>query len=220
MIDETVDYCLFNIRDCHFLWCGARKGEPLEEGGVPIYIADYGFHTAVYLQVSAFASNSDPKAQTIAKRYADAQMLEIGWGDREFYMVMGGFENFELSTGIKAFFMPTPSVMQIVPIYDEVPVYLGDIDWLKLELSENSLDAIIKQLMTGMKNSDSIAPSRYGSGHFYDGNGKYTFINTCNHFMSRALRAGGIASSPILSNHSTPLLWELSKRYGGGTIPR
>ncbi|WP_244142174.1 TIGR02117 family protein [aff. Roholtiella sp. LEGE 12411] len=135
--------------------------------------------------------------------------LSFGWGDRDFYMSTPSLRDINLSTTLKALFLPTSSVMDVkgyqsIPNYLEVKcIKISQIDYLRLM---EFIQATFQVDAKGRK-------IRLGDGHttnagFYAANGSYSVLRTCNSWTGEGLRKANV-NTPLWDGLSFAIMWHL-----------
>ena len=115
----------------------------------------------------------------------------------------------------EALFVPTASVLQIVPGQIRVSDAFRSSDIIELTLGSEGFAALARMLAATIPaNPPALAdgPSLYGSGAFYRSALDYHLFRTCNHWVSSLLRAAGVPSSAVPGTFSTTLMAELRWR--------
>jgi len=160
-----------------------------------IYIVRHEWHTGIVLPTTTIYS----QFPQLAHRFGEAPFLEFGWGDEAFYQA----EEITLWLITQAILWPTNSVMHVVSVPTQVSHYFPKSDVIKLCLT----DAEIKNLALFIHNSfllgDTNYPKKlgkglYGDSQFYQAEGKYFFLNTCNPWAAKGLKSAGYSITPFL----------------------
>jgi uncharacterized protein (TIGR02117 family) len=159
-----------------------------------VYVVSHGWHTGFVLSAQLLQSHY-PK---LKDRFGDAAYIEIGWGDKGFYQAK------EITSGltIQAIFWPTESVMHVVAVSQPVEDYFKNSQVEKICLGGAeyaSLRRFIKSSFHLDENGEIIAMQKgiYGDSQFYQGEGEYYLMNTCNTWTAKGLQSAGMDISPI-----------------------
>ncbi len=126
--------------------------------------------------------------------FAGCACLELGWGDRKFYMA----KKPGVAMAVGAALVPGPSVLHVVgypgpptraPMWNElVTVPCTDAELRSLC---QALGATFERDAAGR--APPLGPGLYGfKSHFYAAKGHYWIGNTCNSWTLRMERAGGL----------------------------
>ena len=164
-------------------------GEPSKT----IYLVSHGWHAGIVVKRVDIPPGIWPQHND----FPAAEYLEVGWGDKDYYMTPDPHFGIMLKAGL----LPTESVLHIVGFSGVVTRYFPYSEVIRIELSE----AGFEQLCIYIENSYaideaglnlSLGPSLYGDGHFYLSRETYHAFNTCNVWTARALRDAGCPITP------------------------
>ena len=158
-----------------------------------IYLVSHGWHAGIVVRRADIPEGVWPQASD----FPEAEYLEVGWGDKDYYMTPGA----GLGTLLKAGLMPTASVLHVVGFRGPVTRYFPQSGVIRIDLSEAGLRQLCDHLgksyaldQTGQ--SQPLGPSLYGDGRFYLSRETYHAFNTCNAWTARALRVAGCPIRP------------------------
>lgn len=162
--------------------------------GKEIYFIKQRWHTAIVFNTVDIDSNYLP----IIKSFRDYKMIDIGWGDEEFYQ----YPDFDWELAFKALFYPTSSTLRVEGISISRDLYF-DLSEIVVKLIVN--DEQFKKILIFIddtfyrdENGEKILSTKAGGQIiFYAANGKYHLFNTCNTWLARCLNNAGI---PIKTN--------------------
>jgi len=163
--------------------------------GTEIYISTNGVHTNIILPAKTDFLNWGEYLQ-INGSY---KYFEFGWGDKEFYLNTPTWDDLEISTAIKAAFLPTKTIMQVSG-YKQIPqiskktvkIIANDVQFQKIT---TFVAGSFKQ--NGKNRTIKITPnSKYSFNEkFYQANGTYHLFNTCNNWTNKGLKQAGIKNA-------------------------
>lgn len=162
----------------------------------PLYVVSHGWHTGLIIP----ANYLNQIIPDLKDRFGDAAYYEIGWGDKGFYQAQ------EITTGLtlQAMFWSEGAIMHVVAVPDSPEKYFGQSEVVGTCLTNGQ----ISSLSTFVANSFShdpqghlirLKPGIYGNSQFYDGEGRYYLLNTCNKWTAKGLQSAGVDISPTLS---------------------
>ncbi len=192
-----------------------EQGSPIAEGkGTFVWVFDHGYHAGLVLPRAALESHGTTMSQTWLAQFPEADWFEFGWGDSGFYYEVPTFSDVTFSIGAKALLVPSDSVLHVVAGRGFPWVVFNNSDRIALELGASALARVLAFIESAAATEEPLGPGLYGDSAFFQGWGRYHAFQTCNSWVSQALRAGGIASSPALSVLSSGLLRDLKWRYG------
>jgi uncharacterized protein (TIGR02117 family) len=177
------------------LLCGACAGAPPPAEPVPpvgadktVYLIHNGWHSGIVVQTSDLPPDVLPERADFPR----VRSLEVGWGDRDFYMARG----IGVWTSLKAAFIPTASVLHIAGFSEPVTEFFPDGDIIEFRLSAAALDRLGRYIHDSLDRRESarahaLGPGLYGTSRFYPAIGYFHMFNTCHTWTAGALRAAG-----------------------------
>ncbi len=157
--------------------------------GTEIYFIKQRWHTAIVFNTSDIDSTLLP----VVKKFSNYKMIDIGWGDEEFYQ----YPDFDWDLAFKALFYPTPSTLRVegISISKELYFDLSEIV-VKLVVSDEQLREILNFIDDTFyrdENGEKVLSSKAGGQIiFYAAEGKYHLFNTCNTWLARCLNNAGL----------------------------
>lgn len=160
-----------------------------ESAGTEIYFIKQRWHTAIVFNTA----DINPLHFPIVKNFSNYKMIDIGWGDEEFYQ----YPDFDWELAFKALFYPTPSTLRIEGISISKELYFDVSEIVvKLNVDADQLREILKFINNTFyrdENGEKVLSSK-GAGQiiFYAAKGKYHLFNTCNTWLARCLKNAGL----------------------------
>ena len=158
------------------------------------YVSSHGWHTGVLVPRSAVVASRAWPPGVAARDFAGCAFLELGWGDRKFYMA----KHPGIALAVGAALVPGPSVLHIVG-YQGSPT--REQRWNAL-VTVPCTDAQLRSLCGASGatfergaagRAVPLGPGLYGfKSRFYAAGGRYWIGNTCNAWTLRMERAGGL----------------------------
>jgi hypothetical protein len=155
-----------------------------------VYFIKQRWHTAIVFSTNELDSNLFKEFNS----FKNFKLIDIGWGDEEFYQVPG----FDSGLAFNALFYETPSTLRVEGINISKEDYF-DISEIVIELvlSETQFNKICnyinKTFETEIGNKPIILnKSRNAQIIFYKAIGDYYIFNTCNTWLARGLVESGI----------------------------
>ena len=158
-----------------------------------IYLVRHGWHAGMVVKRADIPAGIWPQHND----FPHAQYLEIGWGDRDYYMTPSS----DLGITLKAGLIPTESVLHIVGFSGPVTRYFPHSEVIRIELSEAGFQRLCSYLENSYAldeagRSQPLGPALYGTGQFFLSRESYHAFNTCNVWTARALREAGCPITP------------------------
>lgn len=158
-----------------------------------IYLVSHGWHAGIVVKRADIPPGTWPQHNDFPK----AEYLEVGWGDKDYYMTPEP----HLGITLKAGLLPTASVLHIVGFSGSVTRNFPHSEVIRIELSEGGFQRLCSYLENSYALDESglsqpLGPSLYGKGQFYLSRETYHAFNTCNVWTARALRGAGCPITP------------------------
>lgn len=158
-----------------------------------VWVVDHGWHTAIVVRARDVDSSIWPEVDD----FAGKDLVEVAWGDREFYMA-------ERPSGwlaVKAAFFTSGSALHVAGLGAPIESHFPASDVVELAVSRRGLDAMTRLFHDEYQRGDDgrpvrLAPGLYGASWFYAARSRYHLFNTCNTWVARALRAAGLDITP------------------------
>ena len=192
--------------------CALPLDEPPPRGASEphktIYLVIHGWHAGIVLRRAHIPADIWPASGG----GADAQYLEVGWGDADYYQTPGA----HIGLTIKAALLPTASVLHIVGFNGPVPAYFPYSEIIGIELTHTGFGHLVRTIAASFAtdaagNAISIGPGLYGNSRFYRSRETYHLFNTCNVWTARALHAAGLPTTPATSIRVEDLAYRARK---------
>lgn len=164
-------------------------------GGVEIFVKSNGVHTDIVVPAAHQLKNwraSFPENNFGAD--SSFQYLAFGWGDKGFYLYTPTWADLKFSTAFKAaFFMGTTAMH--VSYYRDSPKESESCR--RIQISEEEYKKLVAYIHSSfqVKGKDYMAIDHPGYGRhdlFYEANGTYSFLKTCNCWTGSALKKAGV----------------------------
>ncbi len=175
-----------------------------------IWLVSHGWHAGI-----VFARTDIPDGIWPAPvGFSDAQYLEVGWGDSDYYRTPDAHEGIIL----KAALLPTDSVLHIVGFNGAVADYFPYSEIIRMELSSTGFERLIRMIAASFSRDEDgriqpLGRGLYGNSRFYLSRERYHLFNTCNVWTARVLRAAGIPIVPARAIRVESLMSQ-ARRFG------
>jgi uncharacterized protein (TIGR02117 family) len=161
-----------------------------------VYVVSHGWHTGIVVRSRDIPTGIWPESGD----FPQAHYLEVGWGDRDFYMAPG----FDLGLALKALLWPTPSVLHVVGFQGSVVANFPASEIVQLKLEPAPLESLLRFIdashaRRGQEAAPALGRGLYGDGRFYPAQGAFHLFRTCNVWMARALQAAGLPLRAFLA---------------------
>lgn len=186
----------------------ALEFTPVPETSRPhrVFAVGHGWHVGLVLPVAPLAAHHP----ALATRFKHTSHLEIGWGDKGFYQAQ------EITSGLtmRAMFYSTGAVMHVVAVPLSANLafdYFPASNVVEVCLSDHELRALNEFVQRSFlrdahANAIPMKPGIYGDSQFYEGEGRYHFLNTCNKWVAKGLASAGFSIDPTFTLTSASVL--------------
>lgn len=154
-----------------------------------IHLVRHGWHTGIIVRSSDIPESVWPEIAD----FPDAEYLEVGWGDHEFYPSPDP-SNLD---ALRAVLGPGPSVLHIVGLSDHPTRVLPYGDLVALEIGDPGFRRLIEFIAAthernATERAEPIGPGLYLDSRFYPAQGRFHLFNNCNTWVVNALRTAGL----------------------------
>ncbi len=191
--------------------CTTPTVEPIAHEGEPttrIYLVGHGWHTGLIIRHTDVPEVLWPEAGD----FPQAEYLEIGWGDHDYYQTRDpGWW-----TTLKAALVPTQSVLHVVGFRAPPTAYFATSEVIELRLPHTAIEPLAKYIHDAFARENtlpvaSLGSGLYGDSRFYPARESFHLFNTCNVWTARALRSAGL---PVRDAITTEGLMAQMRRLG------
>lgn len=159
------------------------------EASAAIHVISHGWHTGIVVRRTDIPQGIWPESGD----FPEAEFLEVGWGDLDFYQTPEpGFW-----VTLKAGFLPTPSVLHVVGFATPVADYFSYSEIVEVRLPQRGIAALTQFIAQthrrdGAVRAPALGSGLYGDSRFYPAYGTFHVFNNCNTWTVRALQAAGV----------------------------
>ncbi|MGH6689616.1 MAG: DUF2459 domain-containing protein [Gammaproteobacteria bacterium] len=166
---------------------------PGGEPALPIWVIDHGWHTAIVVR----RADADRALWPEVDDFPAATLVEIAWGDRDFYMAADA----TAWMALKAALAGGASVLHVAGLERPIGAHFPRSEVVELRVSPGGLEALTRFVADEHQRDAAGRPSRlqrglYGPSWFYAARSKYSLANTCNTWIARALHTAGLPVTP------------------------
>ena len=168
----------------------ANSGPPSAgEPATTLWVVDHGWHTSIVVG----RADADRARWPELDDFSSATLVEVAWGDREFYMAASPTSGLAMKAAIAT----SGSVLHVVGFTAPVTEAFASREIVGVRLSRRGLDALADFVHAEYQRDRDgaplrLGPSLYGSGWFYGARSRYHVFNTCNTWIARVLGAAGL----------------------------
>jgi uncharacterized protein (TIGR02117 family) len=186
------------------------KSKSVEELNT-LYIVRHGWHTGIVIPSYQITS----VLPSLRQRFGDMPFIEFGWGDKGFYQS----KKVTAKLALKAMFIPTESVIHAVGVQDSPALYFSESEVVKLCLNAEENKSLIAFVAKSfLKHDNKIIATKdgiYGDSQFYQAQGDYYLMNTCNKWTAKGLSSAGFDISTTFKLSANSVMRYLHKQKTG-----
>ncbi len=173
-----------------------EPGPPAGERPTSIHVVTHSWHTGLAVRVADTPPGRWPGHET----FAGAEYVEIGWGDRDYFMAASD----TLGLGLNAAFRSRASAVRIIWFDGPVEEYFVESDVVEIPLSRRDVEQLVTFIrdsyaLTASGQLIDLGPGPIPGSRYYLARGRYHLLNTSNRWTAQALRAAGV---PIASGYT------------------
>jgi uncharacterized protein (TIGR02117 family) len=160
----------------------------------PVWLVAPGWHTGLAVRRTDIPPDLLPERAD----FPEADYLEVGWGDRDYYPASDP----GVWLALKAALIPGPSILHVAGLGAPPDLYSDSDKILRIELPETAFRNLIVYLHDSFARHGSpralpLGPGLYGNSRFYEARGRFHVFNNCNTWAARALHAAGLPVAPF-----------------------
>ncbi len=167
---------------------------PAQASHRTIHLVDIGWHVGIVLAVDETLRRAMPELAA----FPDADFIEIGWGDADFYPAKAP----GVFTALQAALLPTAAVIHLHGFSGSVTDRFARSDVLAFRLSPREFAGLLAHINAGFDRGGgsegmALGEGLYGaSSRFYNAKGKFHLARTCNSWAAEALASAGVDIKP------------------------
>lgn len=171
----------------------ATPDEPLR---YQVFIVSHGWHTGLIVP----AGQIEQAVPELKERFGDTAYYEIGWGDKGFYQS----EEITTALTLQAMFWSEGAVMHVVAVPVAPHTFFQNSEIVSLCLTDAQAASFASFISNSFARDSQgrvvrLKDGIYGNSQFYDGEGRYYLMNTCNKWTAKGLQSAGIEISPTFA---------------------
>ncbi len=163
-------------------------------GAAEFYVSSHGWHTGIIVPRAAVIASGGWPPGVAERDFAGCAYLELGWGDRKFYMA----KHPGVALAVGAALVPGRSVLHIVGFPGSLAREHRWDALVTVPCTDAQLRSLCRALGAEFERDAAgrappLDPGLYGfKSGFYAAHGRYWIGNTCNSWTLREERAGGL----------------------------
>jgi uncharacterized protein (TIGR02117 family) len=187
--------------------CARQEAAPIAEAPMgevrAVFVLGYGYHTGL-----AVHARDLPQAAWPAQRdFSDADVFELGWGEREYYQR----EHPGAWLALRALLRPNASTLKVTAVTGPLSRRFPQSEILELRVSDTGFDRMVEFVRRAHEfdaAGDPIVLSTHAEERirFYASPGTFHLFENCNVWIARALQAAGLPVDPKTAGTAGMLL--------------
>lgn len=179
--------------------------------GIEIVVISNAVHSDIILPIDAAGIDWREKfpADCFQADTSYATHVAIGWGDKGFFIETPNWSDLKISTAANALLWPSVTCMHVVMVDSS---WIGT-DGARIRVSEQQYLELVDEISSTFARDDAgrfvlIPDARYDwSDAFFEARGSYHLFNTCNSWVGRVMKRGGIRVGWFTPLPKTVFFW-------------
>lgn len=167
----------------------SHNEEITEEKNNKIYIQSNGTHLDIVVPIEQLDSNFIEQL----KLPHNTQYVCFGWGNKEFFFNVPDQKDLSFGLAFRAAFFRLESAMHVIGYFEKKE------DWIAVKIAssqQEKLNHFIENSFSKKENALLLCKrNANGNNCFYNAEGKYSCINTCNVWVNDALKEANVKTS-------------------------
>jgi len=179
--------------------CAAAPADPAPRQDGPtisFWLVTQDAHTGIAVRRADIPPGLWPESRD----FPQADYLEVGWGEREYYMGrdQGFWGTLRVALG------SNPSVLHVAGIRGPLPDSFPASEIIELSLSAPDYERLIRYIQDAYDRAGAtvvapLGPGLYGDSRFYPGRESFSLLRTCNVWTAQGLRDAGMPVSDAIT---------------------
>jgi uncharacterized protein (TIGR02117 family) len=171
-----------------------------------VYVAAHGWHTGLIVR-----SRDVPRDAWPARvDFPEAEYLELGWGEREYYMR----EDAGVWLGLRALLWSTSSAIHAAGFRGPVAGEFPRSEIVELRVAQAGFQRLVSFVGASHERDAAgrtivLAPGQRPGSLFYASHRRFHLFETCNTWVARALQEAGVPVEPRSATTAEGLMRQL-----------
>lgn len=171
-----------------------------------VHVAAHGWHTGLIVRSGDVPRDAWPARVD----FPDAEYLEVGWGEREYYVR----EDAGVWLGLRALLWSTSSAIHVVAFRGPIAHQFPGAEIIELSVPEAGLQRLVAFVgasheLDAAGRAIVLAPGRRPASRFYASHRRFHLFETCNTWVARALQEAGVPVEPGSAGTTEALMRQL-----------
>lgn len=156
----------------------------------------HAWHTGIAFRLS----DAPGQIERLRAEFAGAESIEVGWGNREYWMAPEP----TIGQGLRAGLLPSESAVRVIAFRGAIGAFFVESDILEVELTRAGLARLAgfvdrSLALDGHAALIPLSPEPIRASRYYLARGRYHALNNSNTWTAKALREGGLPIRPALA---------------------
>lgn len=173
--------------------CAAPLPGPVQPQGdgsvVAVYLVAHDKHSGIAVRRADIPAGLWPESRD----FPQAEYLEVGWGDRDYYYG----RNQGLWGTLRAGLWSNPSVLHVAGVRGPLAENFPASELIELTLPRDGFERLVRYIhdaydRAGAPAAAPLGPGLYGDSRFYPAWEPFNLLRTCNVWTARGLRGAGL----------------------------
>jgi len=157
-----------------------------------VVIVNYGWHTGVAIRKADIPPTVIPESRD----FPDADFVEIGWGDWDYYRAADP----GLGMALKASFWSSRSALHVIGFKGSAEDHFRGSEVVEIAVSDDGLGGLVRFVAeTFLRSEEGLpaegSPGLYANSRFYPARGQFHLFRNCNTWVAEALQSAGLPVS-------------------------
>ena len=180
-----------------------------EPGNEKLYIVKHTWHTGILFS----RKTASPYLTVLKNDFTNANYLEVGWGDLDFFTAKKG----TVGLALKAVLWPTKSVLHVMPYKNHPSWHFGEDKLIEIEVSKKGFINLIQNINNSFElNGDSqkikVETKGFAGGQFFLSKEKYHLFKTCNVWTAKYIKDAGYPISSAFALTSKNVMTQIKSK--------
>jgi len=195
--------------------CGVPAARPVtDQTEHRIWVVHHGHHSGIVVRAADVPSQAWPARRD----FPQAEFLEIGWGDRAYYMASAP----GLWMGVRALLVPTLGVLHVAAFHGPPERTFVAAGIAEVRLTASGFTALVRAVRESHEHLPTaegqnlsqawpspLGPGLYGASLFYASHERFHLFKTCNVWTAGVLTAAGVPLRPTVALTADALFAQL-----------
>ncbi len=186
----------------------AAAAAPAPAAAHRIHVVRHGWHSGIVVR----AAEVPMKAWPARSEFAEAEYLEVGWGDRAYYQAAAP----SVWLGLRALLWPAAGALHMVAFSAPVERYFAAAEIVVLQLTTEGFARLVAAISASHERDAAgqplaLGPGLYGTSRFYASRDEFHLFATCNVWVAAMLREAGVPVGRLFSPTSGALFTQLRR---------